>query len=145
MAISFNGGKDCAYERRWPNDVTDLASCFQFSGTVLLYLLAAVLASGNASTSRPHVKIRSLYVTCEHPFDAVEAFVEECCTRYNLDLVRIGGGMKEALVQYLGPSSLSSAKSPMCIAEHVSNSAAPGEGVKAIMMGTRRMDPRSGM
>lgn len=72
-------------------------------------------------------------------------FVDECCRRYNLDLVRIGGGMKEALAQYLGASFISAAGSSTHIAEHLSSSGAPGEGIKAIVMGTRRNDPHSGV
>lgn len=88
-------------------------------------------------------KLRSVYITCEHPFDEVETFVEESCEHYNLDLVRISGNMKEALAQYLGTSSLSTARSSMHLAEHVSPHTAPGNGVKAIVMGTRRNDPHS--
>jgi len=147
----------------------DSPPAFNFLGTVLLHLLAAVLlhratvnaasatlfsslpvpfGSGSAptsdlQTSTPHMKIRSMYVTCEHPFDEVEAFVDDCGTRYHLDLARIGGGIKEALARYLGVTSLSSVRSSMHLAEHILSSKAPGEGVKVILMGTRRNDPHS--
>src|ERR1700733_15257339 len=140
----------------------DSPPAFNFLGTVLLHLLAAVLvhrATANAApatlfsslpvsfgsgsaptsdsqTSPPHM-IPSLYVTCEHPFDEVEAFVDDCRTRYHLDLVRIGGGIKEALARYLGATSLSSGKSSMHLTKYIMSSKAPGEGVKAILMGTR--------
>lgn len=151
----------------------DSPPTFNLLGTVLLHLLAAVLlhrATANAAsatlssslpvsfgsgsgsaptsdlqTSTPHMKIRAMYVTCEHPFDEVEAFVDDCGTRYHLDLARIRGGIKDALGRYLGATSLSSARSSMHLIEHIRGSKAPGEGVKAILMGTRRNDPHSSM
>lgn len=102
----------------------------------------------STSQSTPLVslpKIRSLYVTCDAPFEEVETFVEECCTTYNLDLVRIGGGIKEALAQYLGPASLSESSTPAHLSEHIAQTPAPGAGIRALLMGTRRGDPYSGM
>lgn len=139
-------------------------------GTVLLHLFAVVLlhrartplgadstnpdapaatTNNDPSTSQSTPlaslpKIRSLYVTCDAPFEEVETFVEECCNTYNLDLVRIGGGIKEALAQYLGPASLSQSSTPAHLSEHVARTPAPGAGIRALLMGTRRGDPYSG-
>ncbi|KAF8314008.1 adenine nucleotide alpha hydrolases-like protein [Clavulina sp. PMI_390] len=96
-----------------------------------------------AASSLP--KLRSIYITSDHPFPEIEEFVEESCVRYNLDLVRIGGDIKEALATYLGTSSLSEARASMHLAKHVEQGkTAPGEGIKAIVMGTRKTDPYSG-
>ncbi|QRV84701.1 phosphoadenylyl-sulfate reductase (thioredoxin) [Ceratobasidium sp. AG-Ba] len=142
LSISFNGGKDC---------------------TVLLHLLAAVLrrrslnglgfgpncpdqdtvvadgavvspSHSNITLSSPlkpttslpftpltHPPIRSVYVLCPSPFDAVEEFVEASVTAYGLKLVRVEGNMKVALQSYLDTSE--------------------GQGVEAVLVGTRRNDP----
>lgn len=134
-------------------------------GTVLLHILAAVLmrraisskqhsdntppSSSSTSHNSLHIsqllpKTRSLYVTCDSPFDEVETFVEECCSAYHLDLVRIGGGMKEALAQYLGSSSITPSSSTIHLDELAPGQHAPGEGIKAILIGTRRGDPHGG-
>jgi len=66
--------------------------------------------------------LKSIYITCSSPFDAVEEFVSEAKGVYNLDLFRTSPGgipMKEALSIY--------------------QRAEPG--VKAILVGTRRDDP----
>jgi len=121
VAISFNGGKDC---------------------TVLLHLLVAARSrrdrrQTNIKEGRhpnvngyvhvqgnkpPPVPLKSVYITCASPFDAVEEFVSETRSIYNLDLFRTSPGglpMKEALEIYqrVDPD------------------------VKAILVGTRRDDP----
>jgi FAD synthetase len=132
VAITFNGGKDC---------------------TVLVHLYAAVLvrrravsaskalngshsSNGNSPDIAPsnsssalssHIPpIRSIYVTCKSPFKEVEDFVHESIIRYNLRMTRIGGGMKEALRIYLEGSL---------------EEKPAGQGVEAILVGTRRGDP----
>jgi hypothetical protein len=70
----------------------------------------------------PPVPLKSVYITCASPFDAVEEFVSETRSIYNLDLFRTSPGglpMKEALEIYqrVDPD------------------------VKAILVGTRRDDP----
>jgi FAD synthetase len=66
--------------------------------------------------------LKSIYITCSSPFDAVEEFVLDTKGAYNLDLFRTSPGgipMKEALSIY--------------------QRAEPD--VKAILVGTRRDDP----
>ena len=72
------------------------------------------------------LSLKSVYITCTSPFDAVEEFVSETKDIYNLDLFRtLPGGvpMKEALSMY--------------------QQADPD--VKAILVGTRRDDPHGGV
>lgn len=139
-------------------------------GTVLLHLLAAVLArratlkNGLTSPSSPslvarngiskdrqattanprltdlsaHPLIRSVYVTCDEPFPEVEEFVEECTGRYGLDLVRVGGSMKDALRTYLEGSKSGSNSGP-------TRDLPAGHGIDAMFIGTRRGDPHGGM
>lgn len=116
-------------------------------GTVILHLLAAAryrryrrrtdtkeerhpngingyaCAQGSKSVS---LSLKSVYITCASPFDAVEEFVSETKDVYNLDLFRTSPGgvpMKEALSMY--------------------QQAEPE--VKAILVGTRRDDPHGGV
>lgn len=90
----------------------------------------------SSAPSRPDLypPIRAIYVSCDEPFPEVESFVDDSIRRYNLDLVRIGGGMKEALTSYLGPTS----GTKLCAAP------SPGHGVRAMLIGTRRGDPHGG-
>jgi len=120
IAMSFNGGKDC---------------------TVLLHLLAAALHHHNAAAandsqhddqsqnkaeaSSSSTRIRSVYVTCNSPFKEVDAFIEESVDRYNLDLVKVSGPMKEALEEYL----------------RIVKKADEGAEITAFLVGTRRGDP----
>jgi len=115
MSLSFNGGKDC---------------------TVILHLYIAVLykmmgselnkradsQGPSASHHQQHCPIPSIYVTHKNPFGQVERFVDDEIERYNLDLLRIPGPMKEALEGY-----------------HTLKG-----DIKAIMVGTRRDDPHGG-
>lgn len=115
ISLSFNGGKDC---------------------TVILHLYVAVLykmmgseLNKHADTQHPsaphhrqHDPIPSIYVTHKNPFGQVERFVDDEIERYNLELLRIPGPMKEALGGY---------------------HALKGD-IKAIMVGTRRDDPHGG-
>lgn len=83
--------------------------------------LARVQGSQPATLS----PLKSIYITCSSPFDAVEDFVSETKGVYDLDLFRTSPGgipMKEALSIY--------------------QRAEPD--VKAILMGTRRNDPHGG-
>lgn len=79
--------------------------------------------ASSSSASRP--PIRAIYITAPAPFPSVEAFVDDCSAEYGLDLVRIGGGMKDALSKYLAPGSA-------------------GAGVEGVLVGTRRGDPHGG-
>lgn len=113
-------------------------------GTVLLHLLVAtrsrryrrrtdrkedrypngVNGYAHAQGSQPATlpPLKSIYITCSSPFDAVEEFVSETRGVYNLDLFRTSPGgipMKEALSIYQGAEP----------------------EVKAILVGTRRDDP----
>lgn len=116
VALSFNGGKDC---------------------TVLVHLLATALyerhqsrleteptatptASSSSSNSTLYPPISAIYITAPYPFPSLESFVESSIHRYNLDLERLGGGMKVALEGFLQSK---------------------GKGVKAVLVGTRRGDP----
>jgi len=131
LAISFNGGKDC---------------------TVLLYLYAAVLfrrgiyphrKCANGPLNPDSSSIRGLYVMCEQPFQEVESFINQTIEEYDLDLVRLGGPMKDALATYLGPSSYSCFdKDPIsCTRPKSISGVTAGYGVKAMFIGTRRNDP----
>jgi FAD synthetase len=68
--------------------------------------------------------IRSVYITAPYPFAALDTFVDISVQRYNLNLVRFGGGMKIALERFLDGDV--------------------GKGVKAVLVGTRRGDPHGG-
>ncbi|KAG9284634.1 hypothetical protein G9A89_004676 [Geosiphon pyriformis] len=98
LALSFNGGKDC---------------------TVLLHLFSAALYKFIQKSAERIPKIQSVYITHQDPFLEVDAFVKESTIRYNLDLIKIEGPMKQALATYLE-------KRP---------------SVQAILVGTRRNDP----
>lgn len=123
-------------------------------GTVLVHLFAAALcqrpssalkSQSQASTSKQpilssesdsgansrvtsssHTPLPCIYVQCQSPFPQVETFVDECQSRYNLDLVRINAGMKDALGQYKTRRN------------------AQGREVEAVLVGTRVGDPYSG-
>jgi len=82
------------------------------------------VATDGASSS--HTPLPCIYVQCQSPFPQVETFVDECQARYNLDLMRINAGMKDALAQYKIQRD------------------AQGKGVEAVLVGTRVGDPYSG-
>jgi hypothetical protein len=77
-----------------------------------------------ASTSSLYPPIRSIYITAPNPFPTLDQFVLDTAKGYNIDLHHFGGGMKAALKAYLGCQG--------------------GEGVSAMLMGTRRSDPNGG-
>jgi hypothetical protein len=77
-----------------------------------------------ASTSSLYPPIRSIYITAPNPFPTLDQFVLDTAKGYNIDLHHFGGGMKAALKAYLGCEG--------------------GEGVSAMLMGTRRSDPNGG-
>lgn len=95
--VSFNGGKDC---------------------TVLLHLVLTVV-----NKKYPHYKepVLCLYVQSESPFLEQDEFISQCQIYYNLKIMTIRSGIKEALQQTL---------------EEYPN-------YKACFMGTRRTDPYS--
>lgn len=103
MFISFNGGKDC---------------------TVLLHLVEQVI-SELRQVSNPQEESNSvlcLYLQPQHPFEEVEAFVDQCKTAYSIDLQQTPSGSKskqESLFEICD-------KNPE---------------LKACLMGCRRSDP----
>ncbi|RGB23641.1 hypothetical protein C1646_774205 [Rhizophagus diaphanus] len=100
VSLSFNGGKDCV---------------------VLLHLFAAVYYKFYQNSDEiPN--IQALYVTHSNPFSEVDEFVKECEKRYCLNIVKIEGSMKPALIKYLKQKP----------------------NIKAILVGTRRNDPHGG-
>jgi FAD synthetase len=95
--VSFNGGKDC---------------------TVLLHLVLAVIKKKYAQYTQP---IFCLYVQSESPFPEQDEFIQHSKTYYNLEIMTIKSGIKDALQETLK-------KNP---------------NYKACFMGTRRTDPYS--
>jgi 3'-phosphoadenosine 5'-phosphosulfate sulfotransferase (PAPS reductase)/FAD synthetase len=83
--------------------------------------LATTAATTKTASPPP---IRSVYVLCPSPFLEVEEFVEASIKAYNLRLVRVSGSMRVALQAYLDTEE--------------------GEGVEAVLVGTRRNDPHGG-
>ncbi|CEH15066.1 3'-phosphoadenosine 5'-phosphosulfate sulfotransferase (PAPS reductase)/FAD synthetase and related enzymes [Ceraceosorus bombacis] len=127
VALSYNGGKDC---------------------NVLIHLICAVLRrtgkrrtapsskSASPSPSHPLQPLPAVYITCESPFQQVEDFVTASRQRYNLDLVRVRGGMRSGLEDYL------SGKGQRRVGFETSDERnSNGHSVKAIFVGTRRTDP----
>ncbi|KAJ1301166.1 hypothetical protein OPQ81_003577 [Rhizoctonia solani] len=154
LSISFNGGKDCtvllhilaAVLRRRDEDGIGYGPVCQ-AGKVVAdgAVVSPALSSATLSPSVPTPKlplssnpsstttrtgstaippIRSVYVVCPSPFDAVEEFVESSTKAYNLRLVRVSGSMRVALQAYLDTKE--------------------GQGVEAVLVGTRRNDPHGG-
>ncbi len=80
--------------------------------------------------------IRTVYVTCLSPFPEVEAFVDESVTRYNLDLVKVPGPMKEGLEKYL---EILSTRRKSKWRNTKPDDVEPN--VSAVLVGTRRGDP----
>jgi FAD synthetase len=121
-----------------------------FAGTVLIHILAAVLRrlsksshSTSSSTKLEDVlpSIPSLYITCSSPFQEVEDFVSDSIQRYNMKIVRLGGGMKEGLEKYL------EGQGTEMQAIGSADESSPSKGkrqVKAMFIGTRRTDPHGG-
>jgi len=97
ICIGFNGGKDC---------------------TVALHLWLIAL---KMRYPRFQDKLTALYIKNEAPFPEAENFIKQTSMSYNLELLVIQSGMKEAL------ESLHKEK----------------PGIKACIMGTRRHDPYS--
>lgn len=98
FALSFNGGKDC---------------------TVLLHLQAAALYLYESKRGLQNTPLKTVYITVPHSFPEVDKFVEDCQSRYGLDLVAIPSPMKSALQSYMDSDS----------------------AVCAVSVGTRRTDP----
>lgn len=142
LSISFNGGKDCTVllhilaavlRRRTINGLGYGPNCpdqdkVAADGAVILPSHSNITLSSprKPSTSLPLTivsppPIRSVYVLCPSPFDAVEEFVESSIKAYGLCLVRVEGSMKVALQSYLETDE--------------------GRGVEAVLVGTRRNDP----
>jgi hypothetical protein len=170
IAISFNGGKDCELallllilrlgsrgcqrhkqQLPYPTHHLVLASgspaCFvpSFAGTLLLHLLHSLItppSSSLSSSSTPPLRIKALYITAPNPFQEVEDFVDQAVHDYNLDLVRLGGGMKSALGLYLDDSYEAGAAEGT---DEEGKGKGKGKGVKGMLVGTRRNDPHGGM
>ncbi|XP_044270845.1 FAD synthase-like isoform X2 [Tribolium madens] len=96
--VSFNGGKDC---------------------TVLLHLVLTVVRRKYPQHSHP---IPCLYVQSESPFPEQDEFIDLCKCYYNLKIMTLKSGIKDALAHTL---------------QQFPN-------YKACFMGTRRTDPFSG-
>jgi len=73
--------------------------------------------------------LKSVYVTCDSPFTSVEEFIEVMIDVYNLRITRVSGRMKDALRGYLEGSEDGNGPTPA------------GQGIKAMLVGTRRNDP----
>ncbi|XP_053951574.1 FAD synthase [Anastrepha ludens] len=95
LMLSFNGGKDC---------------------TVLLDLVHAYFKRNKCIS---HIRLPVLYIETDDGFEEVEAVVLDCERRYNINLVRRKGCIKEVLGQIL---------------EEMPE-------IRAVFMGTRRTDP----
>ncbi|WWC66944.1 uncharacterized protein I206_100851 [Kwoniella pini CBS 10737] len=68
----------------------------------------------------PYPPIKSIYITAPNPFSKLDEFVLDCIKLYKLDLYRFGGGMKNALEEWLNTE---------------------GKGCKSVLVGTRKGDP----
>lgn len=95
--LSFNGGKDC---------------------TVLLHLIHTILKLKYQHYKKP---IICLYVKSQETFPEQDLFISQCQTYYNLDIMVVTMGIKEALTHILTVNP----------------------NLKACLMGTRRTDPYS--
>ncbi|XP_017480705.1 PREDICTED: FAD synthase-like isoform X1 [Rhagoletis zephyria] len=95
LMVSFNGGKDC---------------------TVLLDLVHSYFKRNKCIS---HIRLPVLYIEAEDGFEEVEAVVLDCERRYNINLIRRKGCIKEALTQILQEMP----------------------EIRAVLMGTRRTDP----
>ncbi|XP_072397612.1 FAD synthase-like [Diabrotica undecimpunctata] len=95
--LSFNGGKDC---------------------TVLLHLVYAFLQVNYSDYKKP---MFCLYVQGKEPFPEQEEFISLCQIYYNLDIMVVMGGIKDALQEVLTTRP----------------------NLQACFMGTRRTDPHS--
>ncbi|KZW00363.1 adenine nucleotide alpha hydrolases-like protein, partial [Exidia glandulosa HHB12029] len=122
VALSFNGGKDC----KWTTHA---------AGTVLVHLLAAVLARRasvshtNGDGAHAPRTIPTIYIPCKSPFSEMERFIDASVDVYGLDLFKSTmpdgapvSNMKTALAAYK---------------EHHPDKT-------AIFIGTRRADPHGG-
>jgi FAD synthetase len=94
------------------------------SSTSEVQLTEHISPSESASSSSLYPAIRSIYITAPNPFPSLDQFVLDTARAYNIDLHHFGGGMKAALKAYLGCEG--------------------GNGVTAMLMGTRRTDPNGG-
>ncbi|XP_076825340.1 FAD synthase-like isoform X1 [Clavelina lepadiformis] len=97
ICIGFNGGKDC---------------------TALLHIYYAVMCRLYPDSQD---KLGALYIKDLHPFEELEAFMEDSVDRYNLDINTLNGAMKAAL-------------------RHLHQERPE---IKAVVMGTRCGDPYS--
>jgi len=158
LAISFNGGKDCTVllylyaavlcrrglycDRKYANGSSNHDNSLAYYG---LSGVATSSSSPSSSTTSLHLPlkspIRGLYVMCEQPFQEVESFINQTVEEYDLDLLRVGGPMKDALAAYLGLSSYFGNDPISCTRPKSISGVTPGHGVKAMFIGTRRNDP----
>ncbi|KAJ2650772.1 3'-phosphoadenosine 5'-phosphosulfate sulfotransferase, partial [Coemansia sp. RSA 1285] len=76
IALSFNGGKDC---------------------TALMHLVRAALYKYNKEHNLSTTPLVALYVLYKKAFPEVDDFVERSVVRYDLDLVKVSGPMKQGL------------------------------------------------
>ncbi len=99
IAVSFNGGKDC---------------------TVVLHQYSLVLHRKYSHLNEKPL-LRALFIRNKPQFETVLKFIDECVERYDLDLIRIDGPIKESLFQL--------------------KSSHPE--IECVIMGTRSTDPYS--
>ncbi|XP_076370970.1 FAD synthase-like isoform X2 [Tachypleus tridentatus] len=100
VCLSFNGGKDC---------------------TVLLHLAYTVLLDWTVRENIPVKPLKTLYICPSDPFPELEDFIEQSVKRYNLNVIKFSGSIKESLWKL-----------------HKEHSE-----IKAVLMGTRATDPYS--
>ncbi|KAI9502250.1 FAD1 flavin adenine dinucleotide synthetase [Coemansia spiralis] len=98
VALSFNGGKDC---------------------TALMHMVRAVLYKHCLEHNLQSKPLVSLYILYKRSFPEVDEFVQRSVARYDLDLVRLSGTMKQGLQSFK--------------ASH--------PDIRAIFVGIRRDDP----
>ncbi|KAG8981602.1 3'-phosphoadenosine 5'-phosphosulfate sulfotransferase [Tulasnella sp. 427] len=84
--------------------------------------------AGSSSSPLPTL-MQAVYITCPSPFPEVEDFVDHCVARYQLELVKVPGPMKEGLVRYLDVRKEGGVEE---------------KDIEAIFVGTRRGDPHGG-
>ncbi|KAJ1999661.1 FAD1 flavin adenine dinucleotide synthetase [Coemansia thaxteri] len=107
LALSFNGGKDC---------------------TALMHLVRAALYrhsanQGCATDSSTELPLVSLYIQYKNSFPEMDSFVQNSVARYNLDLVKRSGPMRQGLQSFKSDYP----------------------GIRGIFVGTRRDDPYGNM
>ncbi|KAJ1663210.1 3'-phosphoadenosine 5'-phosphosulfate sulfotransferase [Coemansia sp. RSA 1646] len=79
VALSFNGGKDC---------------------TILMHLIRAALHKYNVEYDLSSKPLVSIYVMYKKTFSEIDDFVDQSVGRYDLDLIKVNGPMKQGLQSF---------------------------------------------